>query len=177
MSAKRKGQYTLSEALDILEATTVQNYPDNGTGVASDDDRPPGNIVYGDKYKRSPYFNRLTSFKDIWDLDDSDWKWDEFEKSMGMEDLDNYSDTLQGMEDLLPKKTWNNIWKRMKNVPNSLATKRFIQAGQHWRKGGEDQTGDGDENYVDIDAGKSGKLKDTDVTNEKLIEKINKLVL
>ena len=50
MSRKRKGKYTLTEALDIVsEATTAQNYPDDGSGVAGDDDRPPGNIVFGQK--------------------------------------------------------------------------------------------------------------------------------
>jgi hypothetical protein len=177
MSRKRKGKYTLSEALDLLEATTVQNYPDNGTGVAGDDDRPPGNIVYGEKYKRTPYFNKLTDFQDSWEVDLSDWKWDEFENSAGMEDKNNYSNTLRGLKDLLPKETWNHIVKRFKYVSPADVDKGFDDAGQPWRKSKEDQLGGEEEPFVDIDATKDGKLKDTEVSNDKLAEKINMFVL
>ena len=45
------------------------NYPDDGTGVSTDDDRPPGNILLGPKYKEKPFFNRLTSFVRNWEPD------------------------------------------------------------------------------------------------------------
>ena len=65
MSRKRKGKYTLTEALDIVsEATTAQDYPDDGSAIAGDDDRPPGNIVFGQKYKRTSYFNKLTDYQE-----------------------------------------------------------------------------------------------------------------
>lgn len=177
MSKKRKGKYTLSEALDMLEATISNNYPDNGTGVAGDDDRPPGNIVYGQKYKRTPYFNKLTDYQDSWDVDLGDWTWDEFENSGGMEDKRNYSNTLQGMKDLFPKEVWDTIWKRMKYVSPAKATSDFKKAGQPWRKGGEDQAGVDKNPHVEIDAKPNGaKFKSADV-NEKLTKKINKIVL
>lgn len=179
MSRKRKGQFTLLESIDLLEATTAQNYPDNGTGVTTDDDRPPGNIVYGEKYKRTPYFNKLTDFQDSWELDDSDWKWDEFELSGGMEDENNYSDTIKSMKELFPKETWKNIWKRMKPVSKAQATQGFIDAGQPWRKGGkEGQTGYDKDPHVDIDMTKGGKFKDAEIkTNEKITKRIDNLMI
>jgi hypothetical protein len=168
---KRKGKFSLLEAIDLLEATTSNGYPDNGTGVAGDDDAPPGNIVYGDKYKKTDYFNRLTSFQKIWDVDLSDWTWDEFEKSMGMEDFDNYSNTLQGMKDLFPEEVWKNIWKRMKNVPDELSTLRFKKSLWLHRKGGEDQIGSDREDHLEIDAKKDGsKFKDAEVTDKDIKE-------
>jgi len=101
----------------IYEATSVGNYPDDGsTGIASDDDLPPGNIVFGDKYKKTnDYYNRLTSFKRQFKPDLGDWYWDEFENSTGMEDPENYSDTLDSMEE-----RWPNIWKHVKtDVPDA----------------------------------------------------------
>jgi hypothetical protein len=186
MSRKRKGKYTLSEALDLLEATTAQDYPDNGTGIAGDDDRPPGNIVYGEKYKRTPYFNKLTDFQDSWEVDLSDWTWDEFEMSGGMEDKRNYSTTLKSMKDLFPKETWNNVWKkRMKFVSKAKATKGFKDAGQPWRKGGEDQTGNNNPTHMEVDIDKGGSFKDSnrkdfhkkDDAHSKLTNKIDNLVL
>lgn len=177
MSRKRKGKYTLSEALNLLEATTAQNYPDNGTGVATDDDRPPGNIVYGEKYRKTKYFNRLTDFQETWELDDGPWKWDEFAMSGGMEDKRNYSNTLMGMKDLFPKETWDNIMKRFKPVSLAKATKGFKDALQPWRKGGEDQTGSEKEPHVDIDAKDMGaEFKDAKVSKKKLAEKIDILL-
>ena len=175
--ASKKGRLKLIDALNLLESTTAKNYPDNGTGVAGDDDRPPGNIVYGEKYKKVPYFNRLTDFQKKWDVDTGDWKWDEFENSMGMEDIDNYSNTLQSMKDLFPEETWNNMMKRFKNVPDSLATLRFKQAGQPHRKGGEDQIGSDKEAHVDIDMNKDGEFKDAEIKNEELLSKIDDFTL
>lgn len=179
MSRKRKGKYTLSEALNFLDETTYsRGYPDNGTGVAGDDDRPPGNIVYGEKYKRTSYFNRLTDFQDSWEVDAGDWTWDEFENSGGMEDKRNYSNTLMGMRDLLPKEVWDNIWKRMKYVSIAKATRDFKKAGQPWRKGGEDQSSDDINPHIEIDAQTKGaKFKDAEVSKKKLAEKIEMITI
>lgn len=181
---KRKGKFSLLEAIDFLDETTYSaGYPDDGTGVAGDDDRPPGNIVFGEKYKKNNYFNRLTTFQKFWDVDKGDWKWDEFEFSMGMEDFENYSNTLQSMKDLFPKETWDRIWNKMKNVPDDLTTLRFKQAGQPWRKGGEDQIGDDKEDHVEIDAKRNGSaFKRSKITNKtikesKLIDKINNVII
>jgi hypothetical protein len=106
----------MKDILDKLnEAIVVGNYPDDGsTGIASDDDMPPGNIVFGDKYKTTNnYFNRLTGFKKQYETDLSKWYWDEFENSTGMEDPDNYSETLDSMEE-----RWPNMFKHIKkSVP------------------------------------------------------------
>ncbi len=188
---RKKGRLNLLEAIDFLddtapkgpigpipEATVTRGYPDDGTGVAGDDDMPPGNIVYGERYKRTPYFNRLTSFQDSWENDPDEWTWDFFDNSQGMEDFDNYSDTLKGMEDLFTKKQWKDVWKRMKNVPDNVVTRQFTKKGQPWRKGGEDQLGSGSkETYVDIDAGKDGQVKDTKLKTESLMKKINDITL
>lgn len=178
MSRKRRGKFNLSEALDFLSETTYsRGYPDDGTGVAGDDDRPPGNIVYGEKYKRTSYFNRLTDYQDSWEVDIGDWTWDEFENSSGMEDKMNYSNTLMGMKDLFPKKTWDNIWRRMKYVSPAKATADFKKAGQPWRKGGEDQAGVDKNPHIEIDVDKGGKIKDADVSTKKLTEKINMVII
>lgn len=178
MARKRKGRLNLLEALLFLEATVSRGYPDDGTGIAGDDDRPPGNIIYGDKYKRGQYFNKLTDYQDTWELDTDDWSWDEFEHSQGMEDFENYSNTLDSMKDLFPKETWDRVWKRMKNVPDALTTKRFKQAGQPWRKGGEDQLGVDKEGHVEVDVDKGGSFKDADVKNEStLLDKIDEIIL
>ncbi len=174
---KRKGRLNLLEALLFLEATVSRGYPDDGTGIAGDDDRPPGNIVYGEKYKKVPFFNKLTDYQKRWGVDLSDWSWDEFEHSGGMEDFDNYSNTLDSMRDLFPKETWNRVWNRMKNVPDALVTKRFKQAGQPWRKGGEDQLGVDKETHVDVDVDKGGSFKDADVKDESLLAKIDNIIL
>lgn len=135
----------------LAEAIVTRGYPDDGTGIATDDDRPPGNIVFGQRQKRVPYFNKLTPFNTKWDVDSGDWKWDEFENSQGMEDFDNYSNTLFSMKKLFPKETWKNIWKRMKDVPDDVATAQFKKAGQPWRKGGEDQIGIDKSTHLEVD--------------------------
>ena len=84
------------------ESTISNSYPDFG-GIAGDDDFPPGNIVYGLKFKKVPYRNRLTGYQKVWDVDNGKWKWDEFENSKGMEDPENYSDTLRKLGDVVPK--------------------------------------------------------------------------
>lgn len=183
MARKRKGKLNLIEALQFLDETTYSaGYPDDGTAVSTDDDRPPGNIVFGEKYKKVDYFNRLTTLKKIWKADTSDWKWDEFEHSMGMEDFENYSNTIQSMRDLFPEETWKRIWSKMKSIPDDLTTLRFKQAGQPWRKGGEDQTGNDKEDHVEIDAKKDGsEFKGSKVTNktikESLLKKIDEIIL
>lgn len=170
---------TLLEALELMpEATTSRGYPDDGTGIAGDDDRPPGNIVYGEKYKKVPFFNRLTDFQKQWKVDHGEWKWDEFEHSQGMEDIDNYSNTIRSMRDMFPEDTWNNMWKRMKHVPDDLTTLRFKQAGQPWRKGGKDQLGVDKEAHLDVDMNKDGEFEDAEVKNEStLLNKIDDFTL
>ena len=118
-----------------LDETTWSggNYPDDGTGIATDDDRPPGNILLGSKFKETDFFNRLTTFSRNWDYDAGDWKWDHFEMAQGMEDFDNYSQTLQTMKSLFPEETWNNIWKRMSQVPDAETDQEFRQAVQPHR--------------------------------------------
>lgn len=86
----------------FIEATVTNSYPDTG-GIAGDDDFPPGNIVFGQKNKKIPYKNRLTGYNKVWTVDDSEWTWDEFENSKGMEDPENYSNTLKSLGDIIPK--------------------------------------------------------------------------
>lgn len=112
---------------------SAPNYPDDGTGIATDDDRPPGNILIGSKFKPIEYFNKLTTFARNWDYDTGKWTWDHFELAGGMEDYDNYSQTLQTMKSLFPEETWDNIWKRMTQVGDKEATKDFAKAGQPHR--------------------------------------------
>lgn len=93
----------------LFESTFSDSYPDTG-GVAGDDDFPPGNIVFGMKFKKVPYKNRLTGFDKIWAADDGEWTWDEFENSKGMEDPENYSEILQALDDVVPN---FNFYRRL----------------------------------------------------------------
>jgi len=180
---KRKGRLDLIEALDYLdkylpEATTAKNYPDDGTGVAGDDDQSPGNILLGSKFKEIPYFNRLTTFARNWDYDNGDWTWDHFVTATGMDDFENYSNTLNGLQDLLPDEVWANIWKRMKNVPDHITNLRFDKAGQPYRTAKDGQTGKDKEPYVDIDAKDDGaEFKDAEIKNKGITERISNFML
>lgn len=151
----------------MIESTLVKNYPDDGTGVSTDDDRPPGNILMGHKFKQVDFFNRLTNFARNWIPDDGDWKWDHFELAGGMEDFDNYSQTLQAMKSLFPEETWNNIWKHMTQVPDKDSTKDFAKAGQPHRDAST-QLGKDKEDVA---------LPPEEIQAESLIDKIDKLTL
>jgi len=101
-------------------------YPDDGSGIAGDDDRPPGNIILGPRSKRRDYFNKLTQYSSIWDYDDKeDFKWDYFENLVGQDDYGNYSETLKSMDNLFPNDAWWNAWKKMKNIPDAEVDARF----------------------------------------------------
>lgn len=130
MERKRQREIIIKE---LEEATWSRGYPDDGTGISTDDDRPPGNILLGTKYKPIDYFNRLTTFSRNWEMDNGNWKWDHFEMAGGMEDYDNYSQTIKSLEKILPSETWDNIWKHMTQVPDREVTKDFAKAGQPHR--------------------------------------------
>lgn len=140
-------------------------FPDDGSGVAGDDDMPPGNIVLGTRYKRRPYFNRLTKFNTIWDKDDSrKWTWDFFDHSKGMEDKDNYSRTIYKLQAILPQDTWKDVASHLRDVPDSEVKKRFIAKGQAYRDA-DDVLG----RHTYASSGTSSK-------NEEIIKKINLLL-
>ena len=108
-------------------------FPSDGSGVSSDDDRPPGNILLGHKFKETDFFNKLTTFSRNWVPDAGEWTWDHFENAGGMEDYDNYSQSLQAMKSLFPEETWESIWKRMTQVSDKEAARDFAKAGQPHR--------------------------------------------
>jgi hypothetical protein len=116
---------------EINEAGMYHKYgfPDDGSGITTDDDRPPGNILIGTKYKPTKYFNKLTPFNRNWDIDNGNWKWDEFENAEGMEDFTNYSQTLKDLKTLLPDETWENIWKHMRQTSDKEVTADFKKTG------------------------------------------------
>jgi hypothetical protein len=115
----------------LTEAGMYHKYgfPDDGRGISTDDDRPPGNILLGTKYKPTKYFNKLTPFNRNWDIDTGRWKWDSFDDAKGMEDFDNYSQTLQSLKTLLPDETWENIWKHMKHTSDKEVEKDYKETG------------------------------------------------
>lgn len=99
------------------EPTTTLGYPSFG-GVVGDDDHPPGNIVFGHKYNRAMVPNRLTgAFPNFFVDGEDDWKWDVFTGVKGMQDKENYSDTLDSFDkDNSPiKRDDFNIWKHVKS--------------------------------------------------------------
>lgn len=139
------------------------NQPDDGTGIAGDDDRPPGNILLGTRYKRTSYFNKLTNFSSIWTKDDSmDWAWDFFDSAKGMEDRDNYSKTIDKIEKILPQETWKSITSHFRFVPDVVVTKRFKDKKQPHRSA--------DDVLGKLEYDKNTKDKRT---NEDLIKKID----
>lgn len=152
-----------------LSETTwsAYNYPDDGRGVCTDDDRPPGNILIGTKMKQTEFFNKLTTFARNWDYDNGDWTWDDFENAGGMEDYDNYHQTLQAMKPLFSDDKWKNIWKRMRQVPDKETEKEFDKAGQPWRTGAT-QLG---KDKADV------ALPPKEIQAEELIKRIDKLIL
>ena len=161
MERKRKRKIKLDES------TLVKNYPDDGTGVATDDDRPPGNILIGTKFKPTDYFNKLTTFSRNWDYDTGKWKWDHFEMAGGMEDYDNYSQTLQTMKSLFPEETWDNIWNRMTQVGDKETTRDFAKAGQPHR---DARTQIGKDKEVSA-------LPPKEIQIESLLDRIDKLII
>lgn len=147
------------------------SYLDDGSGIAGDDDRPPGNILIGSRYEKRGYFNKLNHYNNIWDVDNKeDFKWDWFENATGQDDFDNYSNTLQSMDKLFPEDTWNNAWKKMKNVPDREADVRFDIKGQPYRDS-DDTLGDEEEDTVDVP-------KELDVKeSNNLMDRIDKILI
>ena len=98
------------------ETTYTHSYTNDGFGVVGDDDFPPGNIVFGDKYNRKMVTNRLTGAYPNFYVDASDWKWDVFSGSKGMESKENYSDTLDkfAKKNSPIKRDDFDIWKHVK---------------------------------------------------------------
>lgn len=152
-------------------------YPDDGSGIAGDDDRPPGNIILGPRSVRREYLNKLTQYNTIWDYDgEENFKWDYFHGLAGQDDYNNYSDTLKSMEKLFPEDTWKDTWKKMKNVPDKEVIKRFHTGGQPWRSK-DDQLGDHPEDQM-------GGTETADVPKElgvqeslNLTDRIDKLLI
>ena len=109
------------------EATFSDSYPDT-FGIAGDDDYPPGNIVFGQKFKKVPYKNKLTGYDKVWGLDDSEWNWAEFEASKGMEDPNNYSETLKSLGDIVPDFDFYHRLK--KRVPDKDVESNYNRSPQ-----------------------------------------------
>lgn len=93
----------------LLETTISGNYPDDGTGVAGDDDAVPGNILMGNRYVRTNYNNRLTDYDTIWDIDNSNYDWSIFKYGKGQDDPDNYHSTLKGLKTILGDRLMKHI--------------------------------------------------------------------
>jgi hypothetical protein len=168
----KRNKIPMKKKLDIEESTwggmgTSYPFPDDGSGVAGDDDRPPGNILIGHKFKQVNFFNKLTNFTRNWVPDAGKWKWDHFEYAGGMEDYDNYSQTLQTMKSLFPEETWDNIWKRMAQVGDKEVARDFAKAGQPWRDASTQLGKD-----KEISA-----LPPKEIQIESLLDRIDKLII
>lgn len=103
----------MKDILDkIDEATYVGAYPSDGSGVATDDDLPPGTFVFGDKMVPVNVPNRLTgATKKYVTADDlnQDWNYNEFDNSKSMGSLDSYSDTLKDLKGALADRLWKHV--------------------------------------------------------------------
>lgn len=110
----------------------------NATGVlgpAAGEDPPPGHGYLGNRYRRGDYDNRLTNYNTIWRVDDGeDFIWDWFPMAAGQEDYANFSETIDKVKEVFPEEVWNNVVKKMTNVPKRLRSSRFsILKGQPYR--------------------------------------------
>jgi hypothetical protein len=148
----------------LKESTIAGAYAETGPkAMAGDDDYPTGNILIGDKFKKTDYYNRLTSFNINWVIDDSDWNWfDAFPATAGMETMQSYHDTLKDyfLTDRLFGKHMNN--KPAKDVPKDL---RPLGGELGPYSGDSDKTANTDVWYTE---------DGPDVPNESLKEKMEK---
>ena len=95
----------------LIESTVAGAYAETGPkAISGDDDFPTGNILMGDKFKRTNYYNRLNSFNINWvPEDDGDWKWSDFEAALPQSSVDAYHDTLKGNEYFLSDRLFRKI--------------------------------------------------------------------
>lgn len=157
------------------EATTTQGYPTQG-GIVGDDDHPPGNIVFGERYKRGMVKNRLTGAYPNFYVDETDWKWDVFVGNKGMESKENYSDTL----DSFTKKNSPisrddfNIWRHVKTrskdtkwTPEKERLREPEQKGNPLKKDKSSNTKDPDNPATGEDDDKAIKKMNKHLKKEK----------
>lgn len=178
MSRKRKGKFTLVEAIDFLDETTiVGNYPADGTGVSDGDDTPTSNILMAPRYKQVPYFNKLTPFNKNWDHDNGKWYWDDFENAGGQEASKSYSNTLKSMKSLFPKDTWELAWKRIKNVPDKEIEREL--GGHRKEQKVKNLLGKEKSTHIEIKTKNKMEVKDTKLKNEnkRLTKRIDQIIM
>lgn len=161
----------------IKESTYTQGYGDET--MAQDDDYPTGNILMGDKYIKSPYYNKLTSFDVNWAPDAGKWDWTDFEACGGMGSKQSYNDTLKDNNTAISK---DRIFAHMTNkepvpIPKNLRAlgNEVLPNTDAW--GTEKTTGETDQNKVDTDTEPEektifGKNKEILLTN-KILKKLN----
>ena len=79
----------------LKESTVAGAYAETGPkAMAGDDDFPTGNIIMGDKYKKTGYYNKLTNFNVNWVPDLNNWGWLDFDSTVPQGSIDAYSETL-----------------------------------------------------------------------------------
>jgi hypothetical protein len=143
----------------LEEATVTGGYDAFGNGIVGDDDFPSGNIIFGHKYNKESVPNRLTGAYPNLFVDETDWKWDIFIGTKGMQDKANYSNTLDSFnKPNSPIK--DDIWKRVKLtnrdhkwVPEKEALREPEQKGNELRKDNENvpknpATGEDDDKII-----------------------------
>jgi hypothetical protein len=109
----------------LKESTTAGAYAETGPkAIAGDDDFPTGNIIMGDRYKKTGYDNRLTSFDVNWVPDDSNWGWVDFDSTKPQSSVHAYHDTLKGDEYFLS----DRLFKKMhtKDIPDVPTSSRLL---------------------------------------------------
>jgi len=142
------------------ESITTNSYP-TVNGLASDDDAPPGNIIFGTKTVKKKIKNRLTGGYINHEVVDN-FKWDEFDSCKGMEDAENYSETLKNFNKFINRKGFN-VWKHTnKNTDGELSTDKEKIIPKKTRKKL------GDEEVESSEAPKTGEDGDKEI---KLVNK------
>lgn len=154
---------------ELNEATVL-----TGGQISGDDDFPPGTTVFGNKFVPVVVKNRLTGatlkYVPAEDLG-LEWNYDEFEDSMSMGSYKSYSDTLDGLSDLLG----DRVWKHTDNRKFRMQQDKWIHRSGDQGGGGVKQVaklGDDKDDYVHKAIPKAHK----DTENMDITEKINQYV-
>lgn len=151
----------------FLNETTISGgLPDTG-GIAGDDDYPPGNINFGEKMK--PEFINSINGRIKRFVSDPNFKWDEFDNCVGMEDIDNYHHTLAKLKDVITRDDFDILKHIRKDVKNyneipSRESPRIVKM-QYQKKSTQQ---DSEDDYVqlgDPDGDDDNSLKECNIND------------
>jgi len=163
---------------ELNESTITGGYPDSGTvkGVSTDDDLPTGTTVFGDKMVKVEVENRLTGKTIKYvpaDEVGQTWNYDEFEHSKGMGSYDSYSDTLDGLKNLLG----DRLWKHTSAKKQTLGIDKVIARSETDIDQDTKLADDKDDETMDIQEKIDRYLDEPEEINEEIVDASDRKVL